>query len=280
MSIFDSNPRFDFGELSYPDGGVFGPVNHSYIVMFLVYKGEIIITADNHQRVVKAGQATIIFHQESIKLDMLEHLYSHVAWCESYDISFSNLKREILGSLPSALPLKNNIHDIHDLGLRLSNRLSNNSHSGSKELINSLGVALFNAYLYESNLIKTERPLPKAILKVKLYIDENYRKPISTITLAEIASLSTSHLIKLFRKYFDVTPQTYIWRARTERGAYLLKYSGLTLNEISEQCGFKNQFHFSRHIKDKFGYSPSKLRKMNWFQTTDKIINQAANLKY
>lgn len=276
MSIFDANPKFTFGELNYPNGGLFGPVNHSYIVIFLVYEGEIVITSDNKQRKIIANEATIVFHKNSIKLNMHEQMQTHVAWCESYDVSISNDKRKIIESLPEKLPLNNNILDIHQLGLRLSQ----NSTPDSNELINSLGVALFNAYLYESNLIQEERPLPKSILKAKQYIERNYAQSISTDDLAEIASLSTSHLIKQFRKFFDATPQKYIWQLRTGKGAYLLKHSGLTITEISEQCGFKNQYHFSRHIKDQFNYSPSKLRKMNWFQETDKILKHAPRMSY
>ena len=276
MSIFDANPRFTFGELNYPNGGLFGPVNHSYIVIFLVYEGEIVITSDNKQRTVIANEATIVFHKNSLKLDMPEQIQSHVAWCESYDVSISNDKRKIIESLPVKLPLNNNILDIHQLGLKLSQ----NSTPDSNELINSLGVALFNAYLYESNLIQEERPLPRSILKVKQYINGNYAQTISTEALAEIAALSTSHLIKQFRKFFDMTPQKYVWQLRTEKGAYLLKHSGLTISEISEQCGFKNQYHFSRHIKKLFNVSPSNLRKMNCVQETDKLLEHAPRMNY
>jgi AraC family L-rhamnose operon regulatory protein RhaS len=53
-----------------------------------------------------------------------------------------------------------------------------------------------------------------------------------------------------------------LWNLRAEKGAFLLRQTGLSVSEIAYQCGYTNPFHFSRHVKAKYGHSPSDLRKL------------------
>jgi AraC-like DNA-binding protein len=46
-----------------------------------------------------------------------------------------------------------------------------------------------------------------------------------------------------------------------ERASELMHRSYMTLREVADECGFCNEFHFSRRFKQIVGLSPKEYRK-------------------
>jgi AraC family transcriptional regulator of arabinose operon len=44
----------------------------------------------------------------------------------------------------------------------------------------------------------------------------------------------------------------------------MLRNTGLTVTEISERCGCKNPYHFSRLVKRSQGMPPREVRRQAW----------------
>lgn len=78
--------------------------------------------------------------------------------------------------------------------------------------------------------------------------------------LAKEAGISANHLIKLFRKHLGTTPMQHLWKLRVQRGAELLRSTGLSVSEVAYHCGFSSPFHFSRAFKSVFDVSPKQFR--------------------
>lgn len=76
--------------------------------------------------------------------------------------------------------------------------------------------------------------------------------------------MSLEHLVRLFRKHLDTTPIHYVWQVRVRQGSLYLRHTGLPVEEIAYQCGFKTAAHFSRGIKARYGQPPSQLRARYW----------------
>lgn len=78
--------------------------------------------------------------------------------------------------------------------------------------------------------------------------------------------LNYDYMRKLFKKEAGVTPREYLLRERMElargiiRGGLTNKYSGYTVSQIAEACGFSDPLYFSRVFKKYFGVSPSEYR--------------------
>lgn len=66
---------------------------------------------------------------------------------------------------------------------------------------------------------------------------------------------------KRFAKLVGVPPAKYRTRRVMEHAAALLTRSHLTLKEVSHQCGFCNEFHFSRRFRQVVGLSPREFRR-------------------
>ena len=63
------------------------------------------------------------------------------------------------------------------------------------------------------------------------------------------------------RQELDVSPQELLRYIRLDHGLLWLGRTNLKISEISEMCGFRSQFHFSRCFKETYGDSPREIRK-------------------
>jgi AraC-like DNA-binding protein len=85
--------------------------------------------------------------------------------------------------------------------------------------------------------------------------------PLSLEGLARAAGVSRAHLARLFREHLGATPVEAMRLMRLDRAAGLLARTNLEVQEIAEQCGFVNAFHFSRVFHKEYGSSPRAFRK-------------------
>lgn len=103
------------------------------------------------------------------------------------------------------------------------------------------------------------------------FIEQNYSNPITVEDIAAFCNLNRSYLGKIFRDSLNQTPQQFLIYYRMNRAAELLKFSEMSINEISRMVGYPNQLHFSRAFRNVFGISPSSWRKENKFS---KVLNR------
>lgn len=78
--------------------------------------------------------------------------------------------------------------------------------------------------------------------------------------------LNYDYVRKLFKKEVGATPHEYLLRERMELASGLIRsgitnrYSGYTVSQISEACGFSDPLYFSRVFKKYFGVAPSEYK--------------------
>ncbi len=94
------------------------------------------------------------------------------------------------------------------------------------------------------------------------YIFSHYGEEIGLDQLAELCLISKPHLIRSFRKELNCTPHDYLLDYRLRAAKHMLSGTGLSVEEISEKCGFNSVSHFSRAFRKKIKMSPSEFRKM------------------
>jgi AraC-like DNA-binding protein len=79
--------------------------------------------------------------------------------------------------------------------------------------------------------------------------------------LAEICGYSTDHFSRLFRGLYGVTPSRYLQEVRVRHAAQLLLETALSIEQIAEQTGFSDRFHFSRVFGVSTGLGPAGFRR-------------------
>jgi len=93
------------------------------------------------------------------------------------------------------------------------------------------------------------------------YINENFKRNLTTNELAAICHMHPTHFIRAFKLKMAQTPQQYITDIRMEYAKQLLHQSDLSIIEIAEETGFYDLAHFSKVFKRHFSLPPSEYRK-------------------
>lgn len=88
---------------------------------------------------------------------------------------------------------------------------------------------------------------------------------INMDTLADLSGISKRYLSSQFVKYFKLSPKQYIIQLQLSLARELLLNSELSISKIAINCGFKNEYYFSKLFKKKIGESPSTYRKSHLF---------------
>jgi AraC-like DNA-binding protein len=92
---------------------------------------------------------------------------------------------------------------------------------------------------------------------------EIIQRNAGTVSVAELAGrlyVSKDYLRHLFQEYTSRSPIQHIIHARIERARDLLGQSDVSVKEIAAQCGFDNEYYFSRLFRKVTGTSPSQYR--------------------
>jgi AraC-like DNA-binding protein len=96
---------------------------------------------------------------------------------------------------------------------------------------------------------------------IRVQIDMDPSRDWDTAAMAKRAHCSADHFMRLFKRFFGVTPRELILRRRTEEARHLLRFSGHSVGRIAEILGYANVYYFSRQFKARVGRSPSAYRR-------------------
>lgn len=84
---------------------------------------------------------------------------------------------------------------------------------------------------------------------------------VALVDVARECGLSMSHFCKAFKVSTGLTPHGWLQRCRLERARDLLRRSTHSVAEVSLQCGFADQSHFSRTVRREIGVTPGVWRR-------------------
>jgi len=102
--------------------------------------------------------------------------------------------------------------------------------------------------------------LVKRLSDTVAYLEMNYLKPMKLEDVADIAFVSPSHLCRIFKEAFMISPMEYVTKLRIEHACQLLKYTKKSITEISYECGFNDNNYFSRRFRIEYGLTPMEYR--------------------
>lgn len=126
-----------------------------------------------------------------------------------------------------------------------------------RELIFSLLIDPKNEHLlnYLQHLSQHSRPSLEEIMQ------ENYSFHLSLADYAKLACVSIPTFKREFRKVFKDAPARWVLKKKLDHAEALLINSDLPITEITMECGFENQTHFSRVFRKKYGAAPTQWRR-------------------
>lgn len=97
---------------------------------------------------------------------------------------------------------------------------------------------------------------------VKDYLDTHFSEKISLDTLAERFFINKFYLTRIFKDQFGNSINNYLLCVRITHAKQLLRFSNLSIEEISHECGMNDANYFSRTFKKVERMTPGEYRHL------------------
>ncbi len=104
--------------------------------------------------------------------------------------------------------------------------------------------------------------VPAWLVSARDLLHDCFTESFTMESIARQVGVHPVHLSHEFRKYYQVTPGTYLRRLRVDFAAKRLQKTTLPLAEIAIASGFADQAHFSRTFRRLTNLTPSQFRQL------------------
>ena len=119
---------------------------------------------------------------------------------------------------------------------------------------------------YEKKLIELKKAIYHnqgqidTVIAMRNYINANYDRDVNLDLLSKTLLVSKYHLLRLFKRYYGLTPRQYLMDKRIEMSKSHLK-RGMTVTATCFAVGFESLGSFSSLFKTKTGKTPAQYQK-------------------
>ena len=97
--------------------------------------------------------------------------------------------------------------------------------------------------------------------RIRAYIDSNIYSDISLDLMAEHFGITKMHIIRVFKRKFNITPMQYLIDKKISVAKSLLSGTVMPIKEIAALLRYSNTQHFSSSFKNATGVTPNKYRQ-------------------
>lgn len=111
----------------------------------------------------------------------------------------------------------------------------------------------------KQNLLGYSKPIRRVIQHIQL----NYSQEMSLSMLADIAGISESYLIRLFKKEAGSSVFQYIAFLRCRHAAEMLENQDIPVQEISSYVGYEDNNYFVKVFRKQYGMTPTEYRSQH-----------------
>lgn len=223
----------------------------SYDVLIIMLDGVLNFSENGKEVSLQKGEWYIQkagLHQQGTKQSLMPRYY------------YIHFKGYYIGDKESGIPIYGKIapDEIDDIFLKLyrKERALNPSRIECCSLFYSILT-----YLQES--IKKKGESYRTIKKMEKYLIENSCRRITIQDLSEAFQYSPDHMIRMFKKSYDITPGQYLYNLRFKHASRLMLTTDHTLETIAEESGYSDVSGLYRAFIKKTKMSPSKWRDAN-----------------
>ena len=103
--------------------------------------------------------------------------------------------------------------------------------------------------------------LESSLQKAARYIAASYSSPITLEDAASVAGFTPTYFSRKFKELAGIGFRDYLTHLRLRESTHLLRATKLTIQEISEACGFSSSNYFGDVFHSVYGMSPREYRK-------------------
>jgi AraC-type DNA-binding domain-containing proteins len=169
---------------------------------------------------------------------------------------------ELIFPLNQPIQISNNssINDILRMLYREFSLESRNSHQIFTLLIQLLMIKTGEEWHMNRQQL-LNNPHYHDLLEIRNRILSAPNKNWSVDELAELAHLSHAYFQVMYKKTFGVTCITDVINTKISQAKILLSSTNLSVNQIAQELGYNEVYHFIRQFKKNCGITPGSFRK-------------------
>jgi transcriptional regulator GlxA family with amidase domain len=127
-------------------------------------------------------------------------------------------------------------------------------------------MTVFTPSLIHESMLERVALSPWQERRAKDLMSSQMDKGLSIARIAAECSLSRSHFSRAFKKNTGLSPRDCFLQMRLDKAKALLGDSVLSISQISLDCGFADQSHFTRVFTRVVGLTP-----FSWRRTMSRI---------
>lgn len=109
-------------------------------------------------------------------------------------------------------------------------------------------------------VLQSQQTEPKAVMRARGYIGQNYREDISLQKVASIVNMSATYFSEKFKQATGLNFVDYVARTRVEKARNLLQNPNFRISEVAFEVGFQSLSQFNRTFKKITGKTPKAFR--------------------
>lgn len=100
----------------------------------------------------------------------------------------------------------------------------------------------------------------RTLARVVEFIDAHLGEDLSLRTIAQVAEMSPSYFLTMFKRSTGLAPHQYLMAKRIDRARALLTETKLPIVDVASQVGFADQSHLTRLMRLHTGLTPRLMR--------------------
>lgn len=258
----------------------------------IMIKSGILILSDGNERFAFTGPGTVSLKENK----NIKFVSSNKLDCQGivFDVKFLNIRlnyniinsgrykqiSHLFGDIPleifceydekfhGFLPLQPNSYNIlykwfHNLNHLLNDKSDERWSCKARLQLNNILEVLYHNYknYLSSDTHFCEIKKPDTWLPIVLeFIHTNFDKSISLKSVAKHININKTTLSQQFKEIMGVGVTEYIINYRIQCACHSVATTNLTIQEISNACGFTDQSYFTKQFKSKIGMAPMQYR--------------------
>lgn len=253
-----------FGDVLYAKRGRFGPRIQRDFQLVVIHSGCLTLEVDEETLDVPENHGVLLGPGHTEHFFFAQDRETHHSWVAIASDVLSQELRHEFATFRGPIPFLGRMASLMSIPKRATA-----SVFCPETLRNGLYQGLALSILCDfASAVRTGLEAPtgrdKVLSQMECFLNDTLAHPLTLKEIACAAGVSQQHLLKLCRLAGKPTPMKQLYAKRLEMAADLLLHTGFSVSEIAEQCGFVNQFHFSRKFKQGVGESPLAWRNQVW----------------
>lgn len=224
---------------------------HNSFELITLTEGEMEVTVDRRTYLLRAGDACLIFPNQTHALRTLSHSRHFLCiFSQKYVQAYT---KSVLQKIPTDNLFRPDPHDVD----KLISGVAEDGLFAAKGVLYSLCATFHKGRDY------TERKSDETDLLYKIFhfVEEGFHRKCTLQSLADGTAYHYVYLSKYFKQCTGISFTEYVNRYRINEACYLLKNAEQSILQTALDCGFESLRSFNRNFRDVIGMTPSEYRK-------------------